>query len=48
MACLGGRRQYTFNYTMYQGITLEANYPLVISSKGKQDCSYDAKRDKYF
>lgn len=45
LGCLGGRRQFSFDYVTREGLTTAAKYPY----KNKQDeCSYNAATDQVF
>ena len=45
LGCFGGRRQYSFNYTIYQGLTLADNYPY-IDTNG--ECTYNKETDMVY
>ena len=45
LGCLGGKRQFAFNYTMYEGVTLASQYPY----ENKQgECRYSKDKDKVY
>lgn len=47
MGCMGGRRQFAFNYTSVMGVTTVDNYPSVQGGV-KEDCRYDKKKQMMF
>ncbi|CDW81043.1 cysteine protease [Stylonychia lemnae] len=45
LGCIGGRRQFAFNYTMTEGLTLAQYYPY----KNRQgECQYNAQENKTY
>lgn len=48
LGCVGGRREFGFNYTINNGITYEKNYPYNATTTGKQDCLYNSHSDNIF
>eukprot|EP00347_Sterkiella_histriomuscorum_P022988 403336383 len=45
LGCIGGRRQFSFNYTLQEGATLASNYPY----QNKQNyCTYKKETDNFY